>query len=565
MCYNVKMGERLDQSGWSLRKRLALGLVLSGLLPALLFSWAMLWGQWQRGYHDLLLRLDANARLNASLIDDFLESQQAGVRLLADQAADGQGLHGDDLTRLLQIYPAMLRALHVDAQGRVVDMRDTRLRMSSQVQVNVAGEDWFKVARNQYRAYISDAFQRTVYGNDTVVAVAAPILRGGRIDGVLEAAIPVESIARLSADSLARRRLELLLLDRSNHVVYAGPGLRWKPLDDAGRAGMSLRAVALAADHVGRVDARQDLLLHGGDAYVEAVSMRNQWTLALVAPRNVLLEPLRPTLLLLAGLLLVTLLGMLWALWRQRQLLRDSIGYLLGSLRGYALGGQLDASVGHRLPQELLPLMAGMGDLARRTNTAYDELQQVLGEREAVIEERTESLRQAVQKLELISRTDAMTGCLNYRGFVEEGERLWQQFKISGTPLAVLALDIDFFKSYNDHYGHLAGDSALRRFAGAVRSALLHADDVLARPGGEEFTVFLPGSTIEQALQVGERVRLRVFDADIAHAKAPSGRLTVSVGVAVCQTGDRDIEALLHRADAALYRAKAAGRNGVSA
>ncbi len=565
MCYNAKMGERLDQSGWSLRKRLALGLVLSGLLPALLFSWAMLWGQWQRGYHDLLLRLDANARLNASLIDDFLESQQAGVRLLADQAADGQGLHGDDLTRLLQIYPAMLRALHVDAQGRVVDMRDTRLRMSSQVQVNVAGEDWFKVARNQYRAYISDAFQRTVYGNDTVVAVAAPILRGGRIDGVLEAAIPVESIARLSADSLARRRLELLLLDRSNHVVYAGPGLRWKPLDDAGRAGMSLRAVALAADHVGRVDARQDLLLHGGDAYVEAVSMRNQWTLALVAPRNVLLEPLRPTLLLLAGLLLVTLLGMLWALWRQRQLLRDSIGYLLGSLRGYALGGQLDASVGHRLPQELLPLMAGMGDLARRMNTAYDELQQVLGEREAVIEERTESLREAVSKLDHLSRTDAMTGCLNYRGFEEAGERLWAHTQTHGAPLAVLALDIDFFKRYNDHYGHAEGDTALRRFAGAVRSALLHADDVLARPGGEEFTVFLPGSTFEQALQVGRRICQRVRDADILHADSPSGHLTVSIGVAAYHAGDSQIEHMLKRADAALYRAKAAGRNQVSA
>jgi len=246
-------------------------------------------------------------------------------------------------------------------------------------------------------------------------------------------------------------------------------------------------------------------------------------------------------------------------------MLRHNIGYLLASLHGYALGGKLDSALRSRLPEELQPLADGIGELGGRMNNAFEELNQVLGEREAVIEERTESLRQAVQKLELISRTDAMTGCLNYRGFVEEGERLWQQFKISGTPLAVLALDIDFFKSYNDHYGHLAGDSALRRFAGAVRSALLHADDVLARPGGEEFTVFLPGSTIEQALQVGERVRLRVFDADIAHAKAPSGRLTVSVGVAVCQTGDRDIEALLHRADAALYRAKAAGRNGVSA
>ncbi|HQA02886.1 diguanylate cyclase [Thermomonas sp.] len=552
-------------SKWSLRKRLALGLVLTALLPVLLFSVAMLWSQWQRDSNDLMLRLDANARLSASLIDEFLESQQAGVRLLADQVADDQVVSGEELSRLLKIYPSMLRALHVDAHGRVVIMRDTRLREQPQVVVDVSAEDWFKVNHNQFRAYISDAYQRPIYGSEVVVAVSAPLLRQDRFEGVLQAAIPVESIARLSAESLARRNFELLLLDRSNRVVYAGAGLRWKSLDDAGRQGMALREMALAADHSGRVELRRDLLREPGDTYVEAVAMRNQWTLALVAPREILLAPLRPRLLLLFALLAVTLLGMVWALWLQRQMLRHNIGYLLASLHGYALGGKLDSALRSRLPEELQPLADGIGELGGRMNNAFEELNQVLGEREAVIEERTESLRQAVQKLELISRTDAMTGCLNYRGFVEEGERLWQQFKISGTPLAVLALDIDFFKRYNDHYGHLAGDSALRRFAGAVRSALLHADDVLARPGGEEFTVFLPGSTIEQALQVGERVRLRVFDADIAHAKAPSGRLTVSVGVAVCQTGDRDIEALLHRADAALYRAKAAGRNGVSA
>ena len=558
------MGESVANSGWSLRRRLALGLVLTALLPALLFSGAMLWSQWQRDSSELMLRLDANARVNASLIDDFLESQQAGVRLLADQIADDQDVRGEDLARLLQIYPAMLRSLHVDAQGQLVSMRDTRLRVQPAITVNVANEEWFKVPSSQFRAYISDAFRRPIFGNEVVVAVSAPLLRGRQFDGVLQAAIPVESIARVSANSLSRRRLELLLLDRGNRVVYAGPGLRWKPLDDAGPQGMALRAMAHTADRNGRAERRSDLLRQPGDAYVEAVTMRNQWTLVLVAPRATLTTPLWPRVLLLLGLLFVTLLGIAWALWQQRQLLQRNIGFLLSSMRGYALGGVLEPTLARNLPEELTPLADGIGDLGRRMNTAYSELQQVLNEREAVIEERTESLRQAAQKLGLISRTDAMTGCLNYRGFVDEGARLWQQFKTSGTPLGVLALDIDFFKSYNDHYGHLAGDGALRRFAGAVRSALLHADDVLARPGGEEFTVFLPGSTIEQAMLVAERVRLRVLDADIAHAKAPSGRLTVSVGVAVCQVGDRDIEAVLHRADTALYRAKAAGRDQVS-
>ena len=117
-------------------------------------------------------------------------------------------------------------------------------------------------------------------------------------------------------------------------------------------------------------------------------------------------------------------------------------------------------------------------------NAAFDELKTVLEEREHEITERTASLRAVVSELDRLSRTDAMTGCLNYRGFTEAGERLWQEARASGAPLSVLALDIDHFKRYNDLYGHAEGDSALRRFAGAVRSALLHADDVLARPGG---------------------------------------------------------------------------------
>ncbi|MDE2407793.1 MAG: GGDEF domain-containing protein [Xanthomonadaceae bacterium] len=551
-------------ASWSLRKRLALGLVLTTLLPVLLFSVAMLWSQWQRDISELRLRLDANARLSASVIDDFLESQLAGVRLQAEQASAGAGVSDDDLARLLTIYPAMLRALHVDGDGNVAAMRDVRQRLPSRIPVNVANEEWFKATRNQYRAHISDVFKRPIYGDEVVVAISAPVFRKRQIESVLQAAIPVESIARLSADSLARRRLELLLLDRGNHVVYAGPGLRWKPLDDAGDAGMMLRNLATTADREGQMQRRDNLLRTGGGAYVEAVTMRNQWTLALVAPRETVLAPLTPRLLLLGTLLLITLLGMSWALWRQWQLLRASIGYLVGSLRGYALGGQLEDQAKASMPDEMRPLMTGIGELATRLNRAYRELQQVLGEREATIEERTESLQRAVAELDRLSRTDALTGCLNYRGFAEQGKQLWQAAQAGDLALSVLALDIDHFKRYNDHYGHAAGDGVLRRFAGAVRSALLHADDVLARSGGEEFVVFLPGSGLEQARKVAERVCQRVRSADIEHAGAAGGFLTVSIGVAAKAPGDVDLDDVLKRADKALYRAKAEGRDRVS-
>jgi diguanylate cyclase (GGDEF)-like protein len=558
------MNEPAAKPTWSLRRRLAQGLVLTALLPVLLFGAALLLSQWQRSRDSLLLRLDANARLSASVIDDFLDAQLAGVRLLADRMSEDPAVRSEELARLLYVYPSMLRALQVNERGDVVAVRDARGRTLLPIAGLVADEDWFNAARSQYRPYVSDVYQRRAYGSEAVVGVSAPLVRGRRFEGALQAEIPVQGFVRLSAESLARRNLELLLLDRAGRVVYAGDRLRLALLEDAGAVGEAIRRTAAEPDKTGHATLREGLLRDGDKAYVQAVAMRNGWTLVLVAPHGQLLAPILSRMLLLAALVAATLLGVLWALWRQRQLLRKSMGYLLASLRGYALGGRLDPAQADTMPEELQPLAAGIGELGARMNAAFDELKQVLDERENEIAARTDSLRRAVAELDRLSRTDAMTGSLNYRGFVEAGERLWTQAVESGAPLAVLALDIDHFKLYNDLYGHAEGDGALRRFAGAVRSALLHSDDVLARPGGEEFIVFLPATTFDQAMHVGRRVCQRVRDADIVHAGSLKGRLTVSVGVAALAPGDGEIEDILKRADAALYRAKAAGRDGIS-
>ncbi|TLX23090.1 sensor domain-containing diguanylate cyclase [Thermomonas fusca] len=559
------MSDSPPPAAWSLRKRLTKGLVLTALLPMVLFATSLLLGEWQRSRHELLLRLDANATLSASVIDDFLEGQLAGVRLLADQMGDDPALQGEELARLLHIYPSMLRIQQVNARGDVVAVRDARDREVPLLPGVAADEEWFVAARSQYRAFVSGVTRRPAYGNEAVVGVSAPLLHDGRFAGALQADVPVQAFVRLNAESLARRKLELLLLDRGNNVVHAGKALRWKALDAAGARGQEIRRIATQAGRATRVVSMGGLLREGGVAYVEAVVMRNGWTLALVTPHSQLLAPLLPRLLLLAALSAVSLMGVAWALWLQRRLLEKSIGYLLGSLHGYALGGRMVPARTDAIPVELRPLADGIGELGTRMNAAFDEVQAVLEAREHEIAERTASLREAVSELDRLSRTDAMTGCLNYRGFAEAGERLFREARASGTPLSVLALDIDHFKRYNDLYGHAEGDGALRRFAGAVRSALLHADDVLARPGGEEFTVFLPATDHAQALQVGGRVCQRVRDADIAHMGSPKGRLTASIGVATLQPGDTDPEDMLRRADAALYRVKAAGRDGAGA
>ena len=549
---------------WSLRHELTRVLILAALLPALVFGVALLWNQWQRDQGDMRLRLDSNAQLSANAIDDFLQGQLSGVELTADGAMLSAQPIDVELEKLLRAYPAMLRALATDREGRIVAARTANGRPVAIAAEQVADREWFRAARDSRQPHVSDAYRARIYGSEALVAVSAPILRDGVFDGVLQASIPIERYIRLRSDNLRRRGFELLLLDRQDRVVHASAGLRWRFLEASGIPGAAIRRGAAQPGQAGTMRGMAGLLRDGGDAYVSAVAMRTGWVVAVIAPGQRLLASAWPRLGLLLGLIAVTMLGVLFALWRMRRLLAASMGRLLSSLHGYALGGTLDPSQLSRMPEELQPLAGGIGDLAARMNAAFDELRQVLDQREQVIAERTESLRLAVSDLDRLSRTDALTGSLNYRGFLETGANLWREAGASNEPLSVLALDIDHFKRYNDLYGHAEGDGALRRFAGAVRSALLHADDVLARPGGEEFIVFLPGSTLEQAMKVGERVCQRVRDADIVHAASSEGRMTVSIGIATRQSGDDEVEQMLRRADAALYRAKAAGRNRAS-
>jgi len=551
------------RKAWSLRRRLALGLVVAALLPSILFSTALLVGQWRRDHENLTAGLDASVRLNAGLIDDFVESQQAALKMQAEHIADGPDEGGANLASLLRAYPAMLRVLEVDAGGNVVSIHDARGRDLPKLAGLAGNEEWFGMARDRFRPHVTNVYLRSVFGAEAVVGVSAPILRGHRFEGALLAAIPVESLLRQSAESAARSRWELLLVDRDNRVIFASHGLRYRVLGDAGAVGTTLGQVAATADLPARELLLRGLLQDDAPAYVEAVRMRNGWLLALVAPRERLMAPLRPRIALLGALLAATLLCVMAVLGLQWRTLGNSIQVLLQGLRGYVLGGRMDARRMQALPGELEPLAQGIEELGDRMNAAYAKVQQVLGEREQVIAERTESLNQAVSELSRLSRTDALTQVLNYRGFRESCEQVWDD--PDSQPLSVLALDIDHFKRYNDLYGHAEGDVALRRFAGAVRSALFRSGDVLARPGGEEFAVLMPDCSLQQAMQAAIRVCARVREADISHAGTPSGRLTVSIGVAARVPDDAGIDALLKRADQALYRAKSGGRDRASA
>jgi diguanylate cyclase (GGDEF)-like protein/PAS domain S-box-containing protein len=180
-----------------------------------------------------------------------------------------------------------------------------------------------------------------------------------------------------------------------------------------------------------------------------------------------------------------------------------------------------------------------------------------------------EQLSAVNRQLEEAARIDPVTGLWNRRALEELLPREIARSRRDGTPLSVLMIDIDYFKKYNDRYGHLAGDIALRSVGETMEEALYRPGDLIARYGGEEFMVVLPTSDAAAALQVADHLRSAVAGRAITDATSHLGRLTVSIGVASLNevARDADIEAvrtlLVHRADQALYAVKSEGRDGI--
>ena len=180
----------------------------------------------------------------------------------------------------------------------------------------------------------------------------------------------------------------------------------------------------------------------------------------------------------------------------------------------------------------------------------------------------TRKLDDANQELTRLSSLDGLTGISNRRQFDETLLREWRRLGRQGRPLSMLLCDVDYFKQFNDGYGHQVGDECLKAVARTLKDTLRRPADLVARYGGEEFAVILPDTEITGALQVAEAMRSAVEGLSITHSYSKGGNVvTISIGVASTtpsRTGS-DSSALLKRADDALYRAKQAGRNRIAA
>lgn len=205
-------------------------------------------------------------------------------------------------------------------------------------------------------------------------------------------------------------------------------------------------------------------------------------------------------------------------------------------------------------------------EVRRACKRAEAALQKANEELEAKIDERTRALvranlklRKAIYKLKKLSREDALTGLLNRRMILERATAEWVRWRRYVSAFSIMIIDADNFKSINDRYGHLVGDQVLRSIANTIKRSI-RSVDMVGRLGGEEFVVVMPETSAEGALAASQNLmshirqaRLRTDDFVI--------QMTVSIGIATVSLDDKNFDAVLQRADVALYAAKRQGKD----
>lgn len=557
-------------TGRSLRWQFAAALLLAGLLPALILATINAAGDYRNQRRNLQERLDVSATATGHSIDEFVEAHLAGVALAADLHSPARDWQGT-LDQLRARYPTFVTALVTDASGQIL-AASPRFTGSLQGE-SVADRSYFSTPRATGQPHVSNAFRGRLLSNRSpLIAVAAPVMQGDTFLGVVQGSIQVDAFTELRTRAMRSRSIEMLILDRNHRVIHSSDGLPYRFLDSA----LSSDPGKDLCDLRGGTRLQRGVLRNGGDAWSACARLERGWKLVLLSPDSLLLSSVRTRFASLVGVLALSLFGVLVAfLWQMASLRRGMLG-LSASLQSLVSGEQ-NAVAAQPLPREFLPLARRISSLAGELDRANHDLLQSLEEqsalarslretvdrREQEIDDRTAELTAANSELDRMNRTDPLTGCLNRRGLQHFLIKSVDEMGLLVKPMRAIAIDVDYFKTYNDLHGHAAGDNALLAVASATMSVVDSLGGCLTRMGGEEFVALVPAREDTPLDSEGEAIRKTVEALAIRHAKGPRGILTVSVGVAQGGRGD-DCARTLMAADEALYKAKSRGRNRVA-
>ncbi|HEY1745519.1 MAG TPA: diguanylate cyclase [Xanthobacteraceae bacterium] len=445
----------------------------------------------------------------------------------------------ETLTGLAGNMPWIYAVAIIGLDGRVKCTNEPRL-----MGVDVSDRPYFPKAIHSRGFLISDYLTMRVRDLPTVAATVPILKPDGTVEGIVGAAVNLQWIGDLGAAAAQRPGVSVTLLDGAGTVMATSA-------ENSKLVGHNVADDALARDMLSADDGVTTATGFDGVrrifAYVRVPWMHARLAVGLdeaVVNRQIDRE-IRFAYFQLA---IVSALVLLVAWFGGEHLVLRPIRSLQQTAARFGRG-ELQVRAAQR------PLIAEFEPLA----AAFDDMAAKLAVRE-------EELRIANQHLEELASLDGLTGLANRRGFDRELERRWQHAAEQRRPLALLMVDIDHFKLFNDGYGHVRGDACLSSVAETLSLVTLHDAVLVARYGGEEFAVLVPGFDTARTTVLGEEVRRAVEGLLLTHAETPCGYLTISVGVASLVPDNRQPAAdLVEAADNALYAAKRRGRNAVVA
>ena len=493
--------------------------------------------------------------------------------------ADGQYYAGsrppmgpDRGLRMLHARPAEQMQMHihrVDAANRKGSL------VSTGAHFDARQRPWFKAARHNGSMAWYEVYAYAIHDQEQAYAtlgigMSAPLHDSqGRFLGVATADIALPQLSGFLAELSEGTQALVFLLENddqllatsSTDALYRRQGEQVERLTSQTSDNPLIRAAGQALRDSGDSEGSLHLQIDGQTYHLDwrpyVLAKGPRLTQVVLLPDSQFASAMQALLhnTLYLGLAVLAL-GLLIALFVSDWVARPLVA--LNHWAAQLAAGQWQASPPQRSP------VREVSDLARSLDQMARQLQQNTEQLEQRVAQRTAELQQANLQLAELSRTDALTGLGNRRHFDEILADEWARAARSGQQLALLMLDVDHFKLYNDHLGHQAGDQCLKTIASVLQSCARRAGDHVARYGGEEFAVIAADCDLARARQLGETILSVLATLGLPHPHCPLGRVSLSIGVAVRAASNQGSAGeLIEQADAALYRAKQNGRNRV--